>query len=171
MLKILTAPHPLLRQKAQPVDKITDDIKSTLDEMLALMYKTEGIGLAANQVGILKRVIVIDIGPDCPYNDLYPLKMINPSIDSMSNHSITYEEGCLSIPGERENVKRSETVSVSYMAPNGESKKIEVSGLLAVCIQHEMDHLNGILFVDRLSKLKQEFTWKRYDKKIKDYSL
>jgi peptide deformylase len=167
MLKILTAPHPLLRQKAQPVEQITDDIRLILDEMIQLMYKADGLGLAANQVGILKRMVVIDIGADCPYKDLYPLKMINPSVQAASDNTIIYEEGCLSVPGEREKVKRSEMVSVSYTTPEGELKKIEVSGLLAVCIQHEIDHLNGVLFVDRLSKLKQELTWKRYEKQHK----
>ncbi len=167
MLKILTAPHPLLRQKAQPVEHITDDIRLILDKMIDLMYQTDGIGLAANQVGILKRMVVIDIGADCPYKDLYPLKMINPSLEAISDNTIIYEEGCLSVPGEREKVKRSEMVSVSYTTPEGELKKIEVSGLLAVCIQHEIDHLNGVLFVDRLSKLKQELTWKHYEKQHK----
>lgn len=133
---------PILRKKSREVTKIDDRIKILLDDMLETMYKNEGVGLAAPQVGILKRVVVIDIGEG-------PIKLINPEIISMEGEVIDVE-GCLSVPGESGEVKRPNKVKVKYLDENGNELMIEGTGLLARALCHEIDHLNGILFVDKI---------------------
>ncbi|KPU28275.1 peptide deformylase [Caloranaerobacter sp. TR13] len=135
---------PILRKKSREVTKIDERIKVLLDDMLETMYKNEGVGLAAPQVGILKRVIVIDIGEG-------PIKLINPEIISMEDEIIDVE-GCLSVPGESGEVKRPGKVKIKYLDENGKELIIEGTGLLARALCHEIDHLNGILFVDKVVK-------------------
>ncbi|WP_069650209.1 peptide deformylase [Caloranaerobacter ferrireducens] len=133
---------PILRKKSREVAKIDERIKVLLDDMLETMYKNEGVGLAAPQVGILKRVVVIDIGEG-------PIKLINPEIISMEGEVIDVE-GCLSVPGESGEVKRPNKVKVKYLDENGKELMIEGTGLLARALCHEIDHLNGVLFVDKV---------------------
>ncbi|QIB26259.1 peptide deformylase [Caloranaerobacter azorensis] len=135
---------PILRKKSREVTEINDRIKILLDDMLETMYKNDGVGLAAPQVGILKRVVVIDIGEG-------PIKLINPEIISMEGEVIDVE-GCLSVPGETGEVKRPSKVKVKYLDENGKELIIQGTGLLARALCHEIDHLNGILFIDRVIK-------------------
>jgi peptide deformylase len=159
LLEILHFPDPRLRQKAEPVEFVDDEIRSIADSMLETMYAAPGIGLAAIQVNILKRIIVIDITEE----KNQPLVIINPEILE-SQGSEKMEEGCLSVPGIYEEVKRAETIRVRYLDREGKTIEQEVTGLLAVCIQHEMDHLEGKLFVDYLSELKRNRIRKKLEK-------
>jgi peptide deformylase len=153
ILKILQYPNPLLKKKCEKVDQIDNKIKSLIDNMVETMYDANGIGLAASQVGILQRVIVIDVSPMEPEKGL--LVMINPEIISEEG-DIEYEEGCLSLPEFREKVKRKEKVKVMGISPEGKEIITEADGILAIAFQHEIDHLNGILLLDRVSRLKRE---------------
>lgn len=156
VLSIVKYPDPRLRQKAETVKDITPRIQALLDDMVETMYAANGIGLAANQVGSRENLLVIDLGEDEESKRQSMLyKLINPEIVSRQG-SLNYEEGCLSIPGIREMVSRSEQISVKALNELGENVEIEASGLLAVCLQHEIDHLNGILFIDHLSSVKRE---------------
>jgi len=168
ILSICLAPDPVLRQRAQPVDKITDDIRALLDDMAETMYDAPGIGLAANQVGQLVRVIVMDCADDGDPPQLF--KMINPEILDRSTEMNNHEEGCLSIPGYNGEVSRSKTIRVSYLTPDGKKHVLDADGLLATCIQHEIDHLNGILFIDHLSHLKRNMIWRKLLKDAKSRS-
>jgi len=159
LLEILHFPDPRLRQKADPVAVVDKKIQSIVDDMFETMYSAPGIGLAAVQVNILKQIIVIDISED----KKQPLCLINPEIlESQGEEKM--EEGCLSVPGIYENVKRAETIKVSYLDREGKTIEREISGLLAVCIQHEMDHLVGKLFVDYLSEMKRNRIRKKLEK-------
>lgn len=149
-MKILEYPHPALRQKAEEVTSFDDSLKSTLDEMLEAMYEAKGIGLAGPQVNILKRITVIDLG-----EGEGPLKLVNPVISNASG-SVTIEEGCLSIPELRAKVTRPDKISVTAQDENGQKISFVAEELLAVCIQHEVDHLNGVLFTDRVSGMKKQ---------------
>ena len=151
LLEILHFPDPRLRKKAKPVDKVDDHVRQTVRDMLETMYDAPGIGLAATQVNIQQQIIVMDIseGKDAP------LCLINPEIMTKEGDE-EMQEGCLSVPGIFENVQRAEKITVKALDQNGDSVIHEVDGLLAVCIQHEMDHLEGKLFVDYLSPLKRE---------------
>lgn len=154
--EILTFPDPLLKKKCAPVKEITNETRKLLDEMAETMYAAPGIGLAAPQIGEMVRAIVVDIGDDeelAREKKLY--RLINPKIVAKSGKT-EYEEGCLSIPTIREWVKRSELVTVEALDEQGRPVRIEADGLLAICLQHEIDHLDGILFVDRLSTSKRE---------------
>jgi len=153
ILEILQYPNPLLKKKCEKVDQIDNKIKSLIDNMVETMYDANGIGLAASQVGILQRVIVIDVSPMEPEKGL--LVMINPEIISEEG-DIEYEEGCLSLPEFREKVKRKEKVKVMGISPEGKEIITEADGILAIAFQHEIDHLNGILLLDRVSRLKRE---------------
>lgn len=159
ILDILTYPDPRLREKCTPVTNIDHKIKELLDQMAETMYAAPGIGLAAPQVGSLKRVIVVDVGEDEDVEraerkpKLY--KIINPEIVERAGSTET-EEGCLSIPDIREYVKRSAQVVITGLDPSGKKLELEADGLLAICLQHEIDHLDGVLFIDHLSKLKRE---------------
>ena len=159
LLEILHFPDPRLRQKASPVVVVDENIRSIVDNMFETMYSAPGIGLAAVQVNILKQIIVIDISED----KKQPLCLINPEILE-SHGQEKMEEGCLSVPGIYEPVKRAETIKVHFLDKEGNSVEKEFSGLLAVCIQHEMDHLEGILFVDYLSEMKRNRIRKKLEK-------
>ncbi len=162
---VIYIPDPILAQTASPVTQIDDDIITLLDDMLATMYAESGIGLAANQIAVLKRLIVVDVSQTQDGSGAY--KMINPEIVSLSEESEAYSEGCLSIPGVSREVNRPIAGVFRYQATNGEMQEIEADGLLARCIQHEIDHLNGILFIDHLSRLKRHMIWKSFVKKEK----
>lgn len=153
LLPILIAPDPVLETVSTPVDTVTDEVRQQLDDMLETMYAAPGIGLAAIQVGIPKRMLVIDVARDG--EDKQPLYIINPEITWVSDDDQLYEEGCLSLPEHYAEVERPAEVKVSYLDRNGEKQELHADGLLAVCLQHEMDHLEGILFVDHLSALKR----------------
>jgi peptide deformylase len=153
LLPILIAPDPVLETVSTPVDTVTDEVRQQLDDMLETMYAAPGIGLAAIQVGIPKRMLVIDVARDG--EDKQPLYIINPEITWVSDEDQLYEEGCLSLPEHYAEVERPAEVKVSYLDRNGEKQELHADGLLAVCLQHEMDHLEGILFVDHLSALKR----------------
>jgi peptide deformylase len=159
ILNILHFPDPRLRNKAARVEVVDAQIRTLVDDMLETMYQAPGIGLAAVQVNVLKRVIVIDISEE----KNQPLCLINPEILQSSGEEIM-EEGCLSVPGIYENVKRAERITVRALNREGEAFELEVDGLLAVCIQHEMDHLEGKLFVDYLSEMKRKRIQKKLEK-------
>lgn len=182
--KIIKMPNSFLRKKASAVNTIDNDIKHILDDMLETMYNANGIGLAATQIAIDKRLIVMDCGKNDfeesemseeEYNEKIknhkiepnPIKMINPEIISLGDDLYEREEGCLSIPGYNANVKRPSSLTVKYIDENKQNITLDAKGLLATCIQHEIDHLNGILFIDHISKLKREIILK---KAIKEYS-
>ena len=152
-------PDPILRKAALPVEKITDSIKQLLDDMAETMYDAPGIVLAAPQIGELKRVIVMDCSRDEETNELW--QMINPIIIQSSEESSTFEEGCLSIPGHNSEVSRPNWVELRFTDINGKEQQIKAEGLLAACVQHEIDHLNGILFIDHISKLKRDIIWRK----------
>lgn len=153
LLPILVAPDPILETVSTPVDTVTDEVRQQLDDMLETMYAAPGIGLAAIQVGIPKRMLVIDVSREG--EDKQPLYIINPEITWVSDDDQLYEEGCLSLPEQYAEVERPAEVKVSYLDRNGERQELHADGLLAVCLQHEMDHLEGILFVDHISALKR----------------
>lgn len=153
LLPIITAPDPRLKQVCAPVEKVDDEVRQLLDDMLETMYKAPGIGLAAPQVGALKRVIVIDISHEDEENA--PLKMVNPELTWVSDHDASYDEGCLSLPEHYAEVVRPAEIKVVYLDDQGKKQELAADGLLATCIQHEMDHLEGILFVDHISALKR----------------
>ena len=159
ILNILHFPDPKLRQKAVPVTEVDDAIRTLVDDMFETMYAAPGIGLAAVQVGVLKRVIVIDISED----KNQPTCFINPEIVERSGDE-KMEEGCLSVPGIYEPVSRAKDISVHYLDREGNAQELTVNGLLAVCIQHEMDHLDGKLFVDYLSEMKRNRIRKKMEK-------
>lgn len=159
LLTILRYPDQRLRRKAEPVEEVTDDIRQLADDMLETMYDAPGIGLAATQVNVGKRVLVIDVSEDRSE----PRVFINPEILEQRGEEIM-EEGCLSVPGIFAEVKRADWVRVRALNEKGESFEMEAEGLLAVCIQHEIDHLNGKLFVDYLSELKRRMVRKRLEK-------
>jgi len=165
LLPILVAPNPILKKVAKPVTTVDDEIRALLDDMLETMYAAPGIGLAAPQVGVSKRVLVLDISP--VDRDPEPLKIINPEIITKSDEIKVYEEGCLSFPDQFADVKRPTEVSVSYMDEQGEKQVMHADGLLSTCIQHEIDHLNGIVFVDYLSSIKRSMIMRKLKKQQK----
>ncbi len=160
--KILTEPDPFLREKSKKVDIVDDEIRSLMDDMLETMYAAPGIGLAAIQIGVPKRVIVIDIARE--EEKKTPLFFVNPEIITNSKTDTSYEEGCLSVPGQFAEISRPDKCKVKFLDYNGEEKVANFEGLLATCIQHEMDHLEGILFIDYLSKLKKSMIIKKLSK-------
>ncbi len=151
-LTILQFPDPRLRTTAKPVAQVDDRIRKLIDDMFETMYEAPGVGLAATQVDVHEQVIVIDISE----NHDQPLVFINPKIETLDSELFDYEEGCLSVPGFYEKVTRPEHIRVTALDRNGKEFTMEPQGLLAVCIQHERDHLNGKLFVDYLSNLKRK---------------
>ena len=153
-MKVLEIPHPILREKAKEVQKVDARIATLLDNMLETMYASNGVGLAANQVGLLERLVVIDCAREGEEPD--PLQMINPKIIQHSEEVLCRNEGCLSVPREYADVNRFSVVTVEYLDKKGERKTRTADGLLGVAIQHELDHLDGILFIDYLSKLKRD---------------
>ena len=159
---ILTEPNQLLRQVSKPVEKVTKDEKLLMDDMLETMYAANGIGLAAIQIGVPKRIIVMDISKD--ENKKEPRYFVNPVIKNRDSLKSTYEEGCLSVPNQFAEIDRPKNCEVEYLDYNGNKKLLKAEGLLATCIQHEMDHLEGILFIDYLSKLKKSIIIKKLSK-------
>ena len=164
--KIVIEPDPILRKKSDPLEKVDAELRSLMDDMLETMYDAPGIGLAAVQVGILKRLIVLDISKDKEKKD--PLFLINPEITFLSKKMSVYEEGCLSLPGHYAEIERPTECHVNYVDYNGKKRELKTDGLLSTCIQHEVDHLNGILFVDYLSKLKKDMIIKKLVKHKKE---
>ena len=164
--QILTIPDPLLRKVSEPVTSVNTEVKNLMDDMLETMYAAPGIGLAAVQVGVLKRIIVIDLSKNGQKKT--PLFIVNPQITFKSDELISYEEGCLSIPNQFAEVKRPSSCKVNFLDYNGKKREINADGLLATCIQHEVDHLNGVLFIDHLSKLKKDIIIKKTKKQVKE---
>ena len=179
ILPLVIAPDPLLKQVSKPVDKVDDALRSFMKDMVSTMYAERGVGLAAVQVGVLKRVLVIDVDYKIEDHDHHhhhgecdgvhvsntnPRFFVNPEIIEFSKDNSTYNEGCLSFPGARSDVVRPQKVRVKFLDQNGKEKIEEMDGLLATCIQHEIDHLNGITFVDHISRLKREMILKKIQK-------
>lgn len=166
LLPIIVAPDPRLKRLSPPVEQVDDEIRQLMDDMLETMYKAPGIGLAAPQVGVLKRVIVVDVAREG--EDPQPLQMANPEIVSVSDADASYEEGCLSLPEHFAEVVRPETVRIRYLDRNNELREIDAEGILAICIQHEIDHLDGILFVDHITALKRNMILRKLTKLKKE---
>ena len=160
--KILIEPNKLLRQISKPVEKVGNEEKKLMDDMLDTMYAAPGIGLAAIQVGVPKRIIVMDISRD--ENIKEPRYFVNPIIKNKNKEKARYEEGCLSVPDQFAEIERPNTCEVEYLDYDGKKQLLKADGLLATCIQHEMDHLEGILFIDYLSKLKKSMIIKKLSK-------
>jgi len=169
-LEVVTVPSSVLREKAKAVEKIDDEIVKLMDDMLETIYRDDGIGLAANQVGVLKRVIVVDVSQTRDGSEA--LLMANPQIIWTSDDEFTYREGCLSVrPCALEasadlyaDVTRPYAIKVKYIDRNGDSQEIEAEELFSQCIQHEIDHLDGVLFIDHISKLKRNMILKKIEK-------
>jgi len=161
VLDIILAPDPRLTARCEPVSGIDKPLTQLLDDMLETMYAAPGIGLAAPQVGILKRFFVVDVGGE---DEKKPLFLINPEIIESSDTKSVYEEGCLSLPKQFGDVERSDKIRLRYQDRHGEHQNLEADGMLARCVQHEMDHLDGILFVDHLSALKRRMILRRMAK-------
>ena len=159
---ILTEPNKLLRQISKPVKKVSKEEQQLMDDMLETMYSANGIGLAAIQIGVPKRIIVMDISKD--ENKKEPRYFVNPIIKNKDSQKSTYEEGCLSVPNQFAEIDRPKNCDVEYLDYYGKKKLLQAEGLLATCIQHEMDHLEGILFIDYLSKLKKSMIIKKLSK-------
>jgi len=159
---ILTEPNKLLRQISQAVDNVGENEQKLMDDMIETMYAANGIGLAAIQIGFPKRIIVMDISKDRTKKN--PMYFVNPIIINKDKEHSTYEEGCLSVPDQFAEIDRPNKCEVEYLDYNGEKKLIKAEGLLATCIQHEIDHLEGILFIDYLSKLKKSMIIKKLSK-------
>jgi peptide deformylase len=171
LLRIVEVPDPLLRQKSTPVETVDDELRILIADMFETMYAAPGIGLAAIQVGIPKRVLVIDLqepeeeGGE-PVSD--PRVFINPEIVEHSDTPVPYTEGCLSVPDQYADVDRPDRIRARWLDENGERHDEVIEGLLATCLQHEMDHLEGILFIDHLSRLKREMILKKLAKQRKE---
>ena len=159
---ILTEPNKLLRQISKPVDKVGREEQQLMDDMLETMYAANGIGLAAIQIGIPKRIIVMDISKD--ENKKEPRYFVNPIIQNKDKIKSIYEEGCLSVPNQFAEIERPKNCDIEYLDYYGNKQILKAEGLLATCIQHEMDHLEGILFIDYLSKLKKSMIIKKLSK-------
>ena len=159
---ILIEPNNLLRQISQPVERVGDSERELMNDMLETMYDANGIGLAAIQIGVPKRIIVMDLSKE--ENKKLPMHFVNPVITKKNNEKTTYEEGCLSVPNQFAEIDRSSKCEVEYLDYNGNKQNLQAEGLLATCIQHEIDHLEGILFIDYLSKLKKAFIIKKLSK-------
>jgi len=169
--KILTEPNKILREKSLRVENVDNDIQKLMDDMLETLYAAPGIGLAAIQVGVAKRVIVMDISRNRDKDKepkKNPMYFVNPEIIWKSEDKFTYEEGCLSVPNQFAEIDRPKQCHVKHLDYNGHPQELKAEGLLATCIQHEIDHLEGILFIDYLSKLKKEMIIKKLSKQTKD---
>jgi len=160
--EILTEPNKILRKISLPVDGVNQDLQRLMNDMLETMYAAPGIGLAAIQVGVPQRVIVLDLAPkNEPKNPMY---FVNPEIINKSSNNSIYEEGCLSVPGQFAEIERPDKCHIKYLDYYGEPKELKAEGMLATCIQHEIDHLEGILFIDYLSKLKKSMIVRKLSK-------
>jgi len=162
VLEILKYPHPLLKKRCLDVERIDGEVKRLIHDMTETMYDANGVGLAACQVGVNRRVIVLDVSPMDPEQDLFAL--INPEIVA-EEEEIDHEEGCLSVPDCLETIKRKQKVRVRGMSPEGREVELEAQGILAIALQHEVDHLNGVLILDRMSGLKREIYRNKLRKK------
>lgn len=162
---IIILPDPLLRQVSTKLEQVDDDVRKLADDMLETMYDAPGIGLAAIQVGIPKRLLVIDIAKEGEEKN--PRVFINPEILASSDDRSVYEEGCLSIPDYYAEVERPARITVKYVNRDGKEETIEADGLLATCLQHEIDHLNGVLFIDHISRLKRDMVIRKFTKAAK----
>ena len=182
---IIAVPDPRLKQVSEPVEAVTDDLRQLMDDMVETMHDASGIGLAAIQVGVSKRVIVMDLSPSDPVDDgesedrydLSELKdepiryFVNPEIIWTSEEMSNYQEGCLSVPGFYDDVERPQACKVTYLDYQGHPQELDCDGLLATCIQHEMDHLNGVVFLDHLSRLKRDRIVKKLRKLAKETNV
>lgn len=166
ILKVCEYPDPVLKQKAKKVPAVTDEVLTLLDNMLETMYASNGIGIAAPQVGVSQRMVVIDVEQNKEEEDKTgnPIFMINPEIIWHSEELSVYCEGCLSVPGQNAEVERPASVKVKYLDKTGKEQILAAEGLLATCIQHELDHLDGILYIDHLSRLKRNMLLKKLQK-------
>jgi peptide deformylase len=177
ILRIYETPDPMLRQISTPVENVDDDLRALIKDMFETMYDAPGIGLAAVQVGVPKRLLVMDLqepeNPDDPESKPVrePRVFINPEILEASNTEIPYLEGCLSVPDQYADVMRPDRIKARWLDEDGNSHEEELDGLLAVCLQHEMDHLEGVLFIDHLSKLKRDMVLKKLAKARKERAL
>lgn len=162
VLPVLTAPDPRLKATSKPVAKVDNSVRQLMDDMLETMYVSNGIGLAAPQVGVTKRIIVMDLARQG--EPLDPLRMANPEIVWQSEEKVVCEEGCLSVPDQYSEVLRPKAVKVRYLDYQNEIRELEADGYLATCIQHEIDHLNGVLFIDHLSFLKRNIILRKLAK-------
>jgi peptide deformylase len=163
--EIITLPDKRLRLVSKPVKAVTEEVRKLVEDMFDTMYDAPGIGLAAIQIGEPQRVVTLDLAKKDEPRD--PKVLINPEIVAASEDKSTHEEGCLSIPEFYEEVERPATVTVRYLDVDGEARQVEATGLLATCIQHEIDHLNGVLFIDHISKLKRDRVIKKFAKAAK----
>ncbi len=161
---IIMVPDPVLKATAQPISSVTDDIRRQMDRMLSTMYAAPGIGLAANQVGLLNRILVMDLADTEGGEDPSPIFMANPEVIHESEEMSVMQEGCLSIPRQLAEVERPAKVVVKYVNYDGHQAELEAEGLLSHCVQHEIDHLNGTLFIDYLSTLKRNIILKKVEK-------
>ena len=163
---IIILPDPRLRLQCEPVSQVDDELRKLMDDMLETMYEAPGIGLAAIQIAVPKRVIVMDTAKkdEAPQ----PLCLVNPEIVWSSPETRVYEEGCLSIPDYYEEVERPDRVTVRFLDREGAQREVEADGLLATCVQHEIDHLNGVLFIDHISRLKRSRVIKRFEKAARE---
>lgn len=162
---LIILPDPLLRQVSTPVEQVDSEIARLADDMLETMYDAPGIGLAAIQVGVSRRMLVIDVSREDEENR--PLVFINPEVVQSSGDRSIYEEGCLSIPDYYAEVERPAVVTVNYVDRAGKQQTLEADGLLATCLQHEIDHLDGVLFIDHISRLKREMVIRKFTKAAK----
>lgn len=162
LLPIITAPDPRLRAKSEPVKNVDDGLRKLMDDMLETMYDAPGVGLSAIQVGVPKRVMVVDCAPDGA--PAAPIYLVNPVIRESSDELRIYEEGCLSLPEQYAEVERHDRITVDYLDRDGQAQTLEADGLLSTCIQHELDHFDGVLFVDHISALKRSMIMKRLKK-------
>ena len=163
---IIIEPDPILRKKSQKLENVDNELRALMDDMLETMYAAPGIGLAAVQIGILKQIIVIDVSKKNEKKN--PIFLVNPKITFKSKKTSIYEEGCLSLPGYFAEIERPAECYVDYINYDGKKKNLKAEGILATCIQHEIDHLNGILFIDYLSKLKKDMILKKLIKHKKE---
>jgi peptide deformylase len=162
---IVLLPDKVLRSASEPIERVDDELRKLADDMLETMYDAPGIGLAAVQVGVPRRLLVVDCSKD--ENDKKPMVFINPEIVVASDDRSVYEEGCLSIPDYYAEVERPATVTVNFIDTEGMRQTIDAEGLLATCLQHEIDHLNGVLFIDHISKLKRDIVIRKFTKMAK----
>ncbi|SIR13699.1 peptide deformylase [Rhizobium sp. RU35A] len=162
---LIILPDPLLRQVSQPIEQVNADVLQLADDMLETMYDAPGIGLAGIQIGVPRRILVVDVSREG--EEKQPLVIINPEIVASSDERSVYEEGCLSIPEYYAEVERPAAVTVRHVGRDGKEHLLEADGLLATCLQHEIDHLNGVLFIDHISRLKREMVIKRFTKAAK----
>jgi peptide deformylase len=162
ILPVLVAPDARLKVVSKPVEAVDAEVRRLMDDLLETMYDAPGVGLAAPQVGVAKRVIVVDVAREG--EDPKPLRMANPQLVTTSDETAVWEEGCLSLPEQFADVRRPARCTVDYLDYDGAAQRLEAEGLLATCVQHEMDHLDGVLFVDHISKIKRDLILRRLAK-------